>query len=146
MTRSDGSIEVGVRPDRNARYRAIVSGAGRSRPRTVGVFPREGFRFGGLGADGRVAISVSLRGPRDVGFGGRAAYFYLGRLSVHRWSRLAAGRVHGGRGSGTVSFRVRPPRNASARDRIVVCLRGQSRLGLGSDRLSRACGSAHVRF
>jgi hypothetical protein len=137
----DGGFAGGLTTRRNARFRASAGGA-TSNVVTVYAYPH--FKLGPFRPLGRTRAqttgTVSAEGAR---FGGHSLVLYLQRHGSPRLVRLGAGSLrapHRGRARATIGFL--PPRHASSRDLVFVCVTRQLRLGLGRPSpLTRRCGA-----
>jgi hypothetical protein len=141
----DGYFLWTVRPDLNLRLR-FRSGNAVSAVRTVYVYPRTRWKFRRPSRN-RVRAQISFSNVRSVNLGGRRASLYVVRLKQRRFDRLGGAKVRGhGRGRSTVTIAFNALRNVGRRDYLAICVKGQTRLGLGRpDRFMRRCGARRIR-
>jgi outer membrane protein assembly factor BamB len=144
-TAPDGYFLWTVRPDLNLRLR-FRSGNAVSAVRTVYVYPRTRWKFRRPSRN-RVRAVISFSNVRSVNLGGRRASLYVVRLKQRRFDRLGSSKVRRkGRGRSAVTIAFNALRHVGRRDYLAICVKGQTRLGLGRpDRFMRRCGARRIR-
>jgi outer membrane protein assembly factor BamB len=144
---ADGFFGARVRVPVNTRFRAVLPSGARSRVFTVFAYPRVRISSRRTSAT-RGQSTVRVRGPRSVRLGGRSAVLYFLRGPARELRRLGGGRLAGRRGSASTTVGYALPAVVGNEDGLVVCVRGQARLGLGGarDPLVRRCGARRIRL
>jgi hypothetical protein len=126
VTGADGTYAFGVTPDRNTRYRAVVSGV-RSPPVPVSVDELLKARVRALRL-GRMHVSIRSAHPADLRWGGRRAYWLVGsRRRLALVARTRTRQSGGGVTRASASFFV--PRGG--RFRFLVCFSAPGGRALG---------------
>jgi outer membrane protein assembly factor BamB len=140
----DGGFAFGLTIFRNLRFRVKAAGH-TSHARTVYAYPRVKLGRGRLVSPNREHLRVTVRTPR-TSLRGRRFVLYVDRAGSKRLGRIAAARLHGGKGRSAATLSFRPLRHVGKHDNVAFCVRGQLREALGRPSgLTRRCGARTIR-
>jgi outer membrane protein assembly factor BamB len=143
---ADGFFTYNMHPARNLRFR-FSSGGHASAVRRIWVYPRVKYHFK-RPLPNRIRATLTFRNARSIHLGGRPAALYLVRTKRRSFTLLAGARtVQRGRGFAAATFFFNAIRHVHKHDYLAVCVRGQTRLGLGRpDRFFRHCGRRRITY
>jgi hypothetical protein len=143
-TGADGTYAFRVHPDRNTRYRAVLSDAHRIRSDPAAVVVNDAARTTVKPVRlGRVRIEIAAHHPADLRWSGHHVYWYVGRRrsNLHSVARRESTRFD----AQETRMKAVLPIHRAGRFHFAACLDARSRRALGAPGSHPSCAQGEFR-